>query len=143
VIVIDPAYQSLTSIARGLGAVLTSWPLRSEHGFRADLASLGKLLGPRTRAVVVNFPHNPTGATLTRAEYQELLDLVRRHGCYLFWDGAFANLTYEEPPLPDPVAELPRCLSFGTLSKSYALPRVAYRLVPRTAGCSEGDGSPA
>jgi capreomycidine synthase len=122
VIVPRPAYQSLTSIAAALGARLRAWELPAETGFAPDLDRLAALMTPATRLVVANFPHNPTGATLTRDEYERLVELIDRHGCHLFWDGAFAELAYDAPPLPDPVNRLERCVSFGTLSKAFGFP---------------------
>jgi capreomycidine synthase len=132
VVVLRPAYQSLCSIAEALGARLRHWELDPADDFRPDLDRLKPLLGPATKAVVVNFPHNPTGTTLTAEQYGELLGLVDRHGCHLVWDGAFAELTYDTPALPDPATALDRCVSTGTLSKSYGLPglRVGWCLAP-------------
>ncbi|MEV0388554.1 capreomycidine synthase [Nonomuraea sp. NPDC050643] len=131
IVVMRPVYQSLVSIAEALGARLKVWELPGS--FVPDLGPLRGLLTPRTRAIVVNFPHNPTGTTLTPGQYQDLLELVSEHGCHLFWDGAFAELVYDEPPLPDPAGVLGRCVSFGTLSKAYGLPglRVGWCFAPR------------
>ncbi|MFI0483505.1 capreomycidine synthase [Actinomadura sp. 9N215] len=122
VIVPRPAYQSLTSIAAALGARLRVWELPAGDGFAADLDRLTALMSPATRIVVANFPHNPTGTTLGRDEYERLVELVARHGCHLFWDGAFAELAHDAPALPDPVNDLERCVSFGTLSKAFGFP---------------------
>ncbi|WP_367129330.1 capreomycidine synthase [Saccharothrix sp. HUAS TT1] len=132
VVVLAPAYQSLSSIAEALGATLKVWRLRPENDFRPDPRELRALLDARTKAVIVNFPHNPTGTTLDRPAYRELLELVSAHGCHLLWDGAFSDLVYDAPSLPDPTTELERCVSFGTLSKAYGLPglRVGWCFAP-------------
>jgi aspartate/methionine/tyrosine aminotransferase len=72
--------------------------------------------------VVVNFPHNPTGAVVTLDQQRDLIDVAARVGAYLVWDVAFADLTYEKPPLPDPGLRYERAVSMGTLSKAYGLP---------------------
>ncbi len=122
VVVLDPCYPQHYSIAEALGCRIRRWPLRFERGFRPDLREARDLIGPGTRMVVVNFPHNPTGATLTPEEQEELLWLVEAAGAYLVWDGVFSELTYEAPPLPEPVLRCERVLSIGTLSKAYGLP---------------------
>jgi len=122
VVVLDPFYQQLYTIAEVEGCRLRRWPLPWERGFRPDVEVLEELVGPRTKMVVVNFPHNPTGATLTREEQERLIRTVADVGAYLVWDGAFAELTYDAPPLPDPVLQYDRALSMGTLSKAYGLP---------------------
>jgi capreomycidine synthase len=122
VVVLDPVYPGLGDVVRAMGCRLRPWTLRAEDGWRADLDELAALVSERTRMVVVNFPHNPTGATLTRGEQDALLSIVERAGTWLLWDGAFADLVYEAPPLPDPAPRYSRAISLGTLSKAYGLP---------------------
>jgi capreomycidine synthase len=122
VIVSSVAYQALTSVAEAAGARLVAWTLDPRQDFDADLARLRSLIGPRTAALIVNFPHNPTGRSLTGDQYRDLLSIVDSSGVYLLWDGAFAELVYDAPPLPDPSGVIERCVSFGTASKAYGLP---------------------
>ena len=122
VVVLDPCYPQHYSIAEALGCEILHWRLVFERGFRPDLAEARKLIGPRTRMVVVNFPHNPTGATISREDAEELVLLVEAAGAYLVWDAAFSELVYGAPPLPDPSLRSDRVLTIGTLSKAYGLP---------------------
>lgn len=122
VVVLDPCYPQLFTIAASLGCVLRRWPLRWENGFAPDLDDARALIGPRTRMIIVNFPHNPTGATVTPAQQAELVALAAGVGAYLVWDGAFSELVYDAPPLPEPVLAYDRALSLGTFSKAYGLP---------------------
>jgi capreomycidine synthase len=121
VLVLDPCYQQLYGVAQAMGCRLKHWDLRFDRGWRPDMDELASALTPATRMVVVNFPHNPTGASLTPDELKALVAAVVRAGAYLVWDGAFGELTYEEPPLPLPI-DYERSLSMGTLSKAYGLP---------------------
>lgn len=122
VVVLDPCYPQLFTIAAALGCTLKHWPLRPEKGFVPDVEEAKRLIGPRTRMVVVNFPHNPTGATLTPAEQDELIAACSAVGAYLLWDNAFLELTYDARPLPEPVLRYERAISTGTFSKAYGLP---------------------
>ncbi|MFJ1764722.1 capreomycidine synthase [Amycolatopsis sp. NPDC088138] len=137
IVVLRPAYQSLSSIAEALGARLVPWILDPADGFRPDLERLRAALTARTRAVVVNFPHNPTGTTLGHDQYAELLGLLEGHPCHLLWDAASADLTYRDAPLPDPSASLPRVISVGTLSKAYGLPGLRVGWCSAPAGLVE------
>lgn len=121
-IVVDPCYPQLALVAESIGARVRRWPLRFERGFVADLDELADLLTEGTRLVVVNFPHNPTGATLTPSQQTALVDAVEQVGAYLLWDGAFAELVYDAPALPDPRKRYDRTVSIGTLSKAYGAP---------------------
>jgi capreomycidine synthase len=126
VVAVEPAYHSLVSTARTLGATVRPWRLPEEDGFTPDLDDLRALVTPRTRLVVVNFPHNPTGATLTSAAQADLIDIVAAAGAHLLWDGAFTDLGYGDPPLPSPVTRYGRAISVGTLSKAYGLPGLRF-----------------
>jgi capreomycidine synthase len=117
-----PAYQQLFAMAESNGCKLKYWTLDSERGFVPDIEQLKNLISKQTRMLVVNFPHNPTGASLTPEQQKELVDTVAEAGCYLVWDGSFAEMTYDRPPLPEPGAWYDRTITLGTLSKGYGLP---------------------
>lgn len=132
VIVLDPAYHSLTEIARSVGCRLIPWPMRFENGYRADLDELAELMSPRTRALIVNFPHNPTGVSIGPEDLSRIVDLASENEAYLIWDGAFSDLAYDSGPLPDPSVLYEKAITFGTLSKSFGLPglRVGWCIAP-------------
>lgn len=122
VVVTAPGYHSPGLLAEAIGCRPRTWTPSIVDGFVSNMDDLVTLIGPDTRAVLVNFPHNPTGATITPAQQDVLVRACERVGAYLFWDGAFTELVYDRPPLPDPSARYYRALSFGTLSKAYGLP---------------------
>jgi len=122
VIAVSPCYQQLFAIAESNGCRLKYWSLDYERGFVPDIQQLKSLITQRTRMVIVNFPHNPTGTSLTPEQQKDLVDTVAEAGSYLLWDGAFAEMTYDRPPLPDPGKWYNRTITLGTLSKGYGLP---------------------
>jgi len=126
VVVLDPCYQQLFSIAESIGCQLKHWLLRSENNFAPDVEEVKKLITPRTRMVIVNFPHNPTGASLTQQEQNELVEAVAKVGAYLVWDAAFADIVYDGVPLPNPNLYYDRSISMGTFSKCYGLPGLRF-----------------
>lgn len=121
VVVLTPCYQPLFSIPEALGCKVRTWRLRPEKQFVPQLEDLAGLLNSQTRMVVVNFPNNPTGAALTPAMQQDLIELVRKYNAYLFWDSAFVDLSYGVSPLPDPWTLYERTITIGTLTKAYGL----------------------
>ena len=121
VVALDPCYFSYRNMAESKGCELKSWRLRFEQKFVPDFDELKKLITPRTRMVMVNFPHNPTGASVTSEQQRELIRLTAEAGAYLVWDVALAALSHDGPPLPDPHLLYERCVSIGTLSKAYGL----------------------
>jgi aspartate/methionine/tyrosine aminotransferase len=124
VIALFPGYQSLYEVAQAIGCRVTRWPLRLAGGrWGLDWAALRQSLTPRTRLLVVNFPHNPTGYLPAPEEFMELVAFAQRYGLRLFSDEMYRGLEY------DPAARLPaacelyeRAVSLSGLSKAYALP---------------------
>lgn len=122
VVVLDPCYPQLAAFAQHNRCRMIHWRLRFEDGYAPDLEALRTLVGPATKMVVVNLPHNPTGASIGPDERAELLEIVAGAGAWLVWDGAFTRLTYDGTILPEPIGEYERAVSLGTLSKSYGFP---------------------
>jgi capreomycidine synthase len=122
VVVLNPTYHSLASAPLLAGARLRVWPLGDAGEFVADVERGCRAISPSTSAVVVNFPHNPTGVSLSRQEQEQLVAAVDEIGAFLVWDGAFNELVYEGSPLPDPTSLSPNAVTIGTLSKAYGLP---------------------
>jgi capreomycidine synthase len=123
VVVPWPCYPQLELIAAARGARIVRWPLRPELGFRPSLDDLGPLVSRRTRVLVANFPHNPTGATLSGPEQAAVAALAEEAEAFLLWDGAFGDLVYDPADrVANPAIHHARALCLGTLSKAYGLP---------------------
>ena len=124
VVVLDPCYWSFDHIAASIGCTIKRWKLREDQQFTAAMEDLDQLLSPSTRMLIVNFPHNPTGATLSKTEQAVLIEKVKEIDAYFLWDAALNQLSYENPPLPDVSQFYAKAISFGTLSKAYGLPGI-------------------
>ena len=118
-----PAYRSLIDVARGAGAEVTEVALERAAGrWRLDPEAVARALRPSTRVIVVNFPHNPTGALATPAEFARLADLAAQAGALFFSDEVYRGLEDDPAARLAPAAELPgRTASFGVMSKVYGL----------------------
>jgi len=133
-----PAYQQLYSVPRALGCEVSLWRVSDENGsrsgFRFDLDELERLLRPDTRLVVINSPHNPTGAMLTAGEMQRVYDLADSVGARVLSDEAYRWLAVpgglQSPP---PMYDLGSAgISVGTFSKPFGLPslRIGWMAAP-------------
>jgi aspartate/methionine/tyrosine aminotransferase len=122
VVVLDPGYHSLVHIAESIGCQLKYWKLRFEQQFAPDFEELKSLITQNTRMIIVNFPHNPTGVSVSLEQQRKLINLADEVGAYLTWDAAFVELTYDTPSLPEITLLYDKAISFGTLSKAYGLP---------------------
>jgi capreomycidine synthase len=127
VIAVQPGYHLLVDFAAAAGASVKTWWLRPDStGWTASLDELASLITSRTRAIVVNFPHNPTGASVSEDDMRAIIGQADLAGAYLLWDAAFADLTYDERPLPDVSRCYSRGISFGTFSKAFGLPGLRF-----------------
>jgi aspartate aminotransferase len=98
-------------------------PLRESRGWSWDLDELERAVTPKTRAIYVNTPHNPTGGMLDRADLERIAGLARARGVWVISDEAYEDVTFDRPHLS--IASLPgmyaRTIPLYTFSKSYAM----------------------
>jgi aspartate/methionine/tyrosine aminotransferase len=119
-----PAYQQLYSVPRAIGCEVSLWKVGPDTGCRYDIDELERLVTGRTRLIVVNTPHNPTGATLSADELRRVYDLAESVGALVMCDEAYRWLTVPGgPSLAPPIFNLGASgISVGTVSKPFGLP---------------------
>ena len=123
VIVTHPGYQSLYEIALSIGCTVSWWEpdMPSDMAFSID--DLQGLIRPNTRLIVVNFPHNPTGALITKAEQDALVAIAAAHNIHLFSDEMYRFSEIDaDDRLPAMVDKFEKGITLGGLSKSFSLP---------------------
>lgn len=101
VIVLDPAYDSYEPAVQLAGGIARHVPLTIDangHDFHPDWQRIGETLNDRTRLIILNFPHNPTGATLSADDLDTLADLVRDTSCYLLSDEVYEHIVFDGEP---------------------------------------------
>lgn len=124
VLVGDPLYATYEGVIRSTGARLVPVPLRVEDDFRMAAGDLEAAITPRSRVLLLNTPHNPTGAVLERAAIAALGNVARRHDLWIVSDEVYEDLIYDgvfASPLDDP-ALVERAISVASISKSHAAP---------------------
>ncbi len=135
VVIVNPAYQQLHSVAKAIGCDVALWTLRDDGGFRFDVNDLRALATPGTRMIVIDTPHNPTGAILSERELWEIYALAEELDAWVLSDEAYRWLDLPgSPPLAPPMRNLgPRAISTGTFSKPFGLPglRVGWIAAPQ------------
>ncbi|CAN5688755.1 aminotransferase [soil metagenome] len=125
VVAVYPAYQQLYGVAQGIGCDVSPWTVGYSDGrFAFDLDELERLVRPNTRMIVVNTPHNPTGAILTDHDLERIYSMAESVGAVVLCDEAYRWLDLPEgPPLAGPMRNLgPSAISVGTVSKPFGLP---------------------
>ena len=134
VLIPSPAFPTYASVAEFLGARVVPVPLLAERGFDIDLDALRARITSRSRMLVLNSPHNPTGGVLPRATLEALASLVQRNDLWVVSDEIYATMVYEgESPS---IATLPgmaeRTVVVDGFSKTYAMTgwRLGFGIMP-------------
>ena len=118
----SPCYQSLSEIAMTLGCEVTPWNAKEDEDWELDLDELVKQIRPKTKAIVLNCPHNPTGYLMNCDKQQALVEIARKHGLLLFSDEVYRGLEYDDGDrLPAICDVYERGVSLGVMSKTYGL----------------------
>ena len=94
VVLLDPSYDSYAPAAVLAGARVLRVPLRLPD-FRIDYERLAAAITPRTRLLVVNTPHNPTGSVLDAADWERIADLLAPHDAYVLSDEVYEALVFD------------------------------------------------
>ncbi len=123
IIIQSPCYQSLYEIAKSIGCSITQWPMNPNNKWELDLEFLENSITPRTKAIIINFPNNPTGYLISRNSINRIIEIARKHGIYIFSDEVYRFLEYDEKDrLPALCDIYEKAVSLGVMSKAFGLP---------------------
>jgi aspartate/methionine/tyrosine aminotransferase len=122
VIVFEPAYDAYAPDVAMAGAAVRVVPL-APPDWQFDPARLEAAFGPRTRALVLNTPHNPTGKMFRRQELEVIAELCRRHDVVVIADEVYSEITFGVPHLS--IATLPgmyeRTITIDSMGKTFSV----------------------
>lgn len=124
VIVQTPCYQSLSELAAYHGAEVMPWPLvETEDSWQVDLDRLADLISPKTKLIVINTPHNPTGFHFSRSELDAIFTMARHQGIWVFSDEMYWGSEYRVTDRLPPASQIyERGVSLSGMSKTFGLP---------------------
>ena len=135
VLVPTPTYPLYTAVLAKIGAEASYYRTDASDRWQPDIDHIESLITPRTRALVVIDPNNPTGAVYPEATRRRLIDLAERHGLVLLADEVYGDLAYAGPvkPMGSLAPDAP-IISFSSLSKAYLAPgwRTGWMVVGRS-----------
>jgi aspartate/methionine/tyrosine aminotransferase len=117
-----PLFNTLHGIARSIGCRVREWQAADPIAMSYDVSALVDLCDERTRLIVINFPHNPTGQTISQGGLQQVVEIARRCDSMLFSDEQFRLL--ELPPtetLPAACDLYEKAISISGVSKTLGL----------------------
>jgi aspartate aminotransferase len=144
VVVPAPYWVSYTEQVRLCEGAPVVVPTDEARGFQLDVAAIRAALTPRTRALILNTPNNPTGAVFRRADLEAVAALAVERGFWIVSDECYEALSYEErvPSIATLGPEVKaRTLVVHTCSKAYAMTgwRIGYAAAPREVARAMGD----
>lgn len=134
IVIFEPFYENYGPDAVLSGATPVYVPLRPPH-FTFDVDELRAACGPRTKAIIINTPHNPSGHVFTRAELEQIAAVCQEVDCLAITDEIYEHILYDGRPHVSP-ATLPgmreRTVTISGLSKTYSITgwRLAYAIAP-------------
>ena len=121
-IIITPNYQSSETIPASICDV-SGIGLEAGNNWNLDVQKIKDAIRPNTRLISINFPHNPTGKIISKQTLNDLIDIVRQRGIYLFSDEVYRLMERSNNIRLPQVADLyEKGLSLNVMSKSYGLP---------------------
>ena len=130
----DPAYPAYGSCSSYLGANVTAIPLQESRNWRMDLDELERRVSGRTRAIMINSPHNPTGGVLTQEDLERIAALAIKHDVLVISDEIYSRNFYESHFRS--IVTIPgmreRTIIVDGFSKAYAMTgwRLGYAIMP-------------
>lgn len=135
VIIPEPSYVSYVPCVALAGGVPVTISLKNENEFKLTPEELEEAITDKTKALVLSFPNNPTGAIMAKEELEPIAELAIKHDLYVISDEIYSELTYGDAPHFS-IAALPgmseRTIVVNGFSKAYAMTgwRLGYALAP-------------
>ena len=129
----DPGWPNWEMMVRMLGGAVRGYRLAAHNGFVPDIAAIERAITPRTRAIVVNSPSNPTGAVYPAPILEAMVELARRHDLWLISDECYDEISFDaEHVSPARFDTDGRVVSVFSCSKTYAMTgwRIGYVAAP-------------
>lgn len=122
VIVQFPAYQALYSTAEARGANVKYWKMNIDDNYEPDIEKLKDLIDEKTKLVVLNIPHNPTGAVISEQQLKTILSWAEEKGFWVLCDEVYHDFAIYKGIIPPYGRSLSqKAISVGSMSKSYGL----------------------
>ncbi len=116
----DPGFVLYGPHVRLANGVPRFYPLEAEHGFIPQIEDLEERVSPRTKAIVMNTPSNPTGSTIPMEKVREIVAFAKRHDLIIITDEAYDQITYDSPHASF-LGQYDKVIYLNTFSKTYAM----------------------
>ena len=122
VVLPHPGFATFSAVPESLGLETRFYRLRRENGFRVDVDEIRRLADAKTKLILINSPHHPTGATLSDEDMELLHEFSAQRGIQLVCDEVYHPIYHGKPARS--AARLPHATVIGDLSKAFSIPGV-------------------
>ena len=135
VILPNPAYPIYESVVSFLGATPVYLKLHEQNDFRFNADDLKKLVTPKTKMIIINSPHNPTGGILTPEDLEEVYRLAEENDLWILADEIYSRIVYEKGfhSIAAVPGAMDRTVFLDGMSKTYSMTgwRLGYGVMPK------------
>jgi aspartate/methionine/tyrosine aminotransferase len=121
ILIPDPGWPNYVAMIELARVVPVRYRLEPEQGYRPDLAAMEAQITPRTKAIIINNPSNPTGGVFDEATVRDLVALARKHDLWLISDEVYEDLIFAGEHVPAARFDSERVITISGVSKSYAM----------------------
>lgn len=131
----DPGFPTYPAMIEVAGGVPVPVPLSEENSFSFDLNAFDRLIGDRTKLIILNSPSNPTGGVMPRADLEHVAAAAQRHDCWVLSDEIYSRVVFDVVEAPS-IAAIPgmaeRTIIMDGFSKTYAMTgwRLGFGIMP-------------
>ncbi len=125
VLLFDPYYATYEAVVTAPGGIPVPVPLDPDRGFHPNIALIEQAITPKTRAILLNSPSNPTGAVFTQHEIEAISAIAKRHDLWIVSDEVYASLIHNDHQFVSPFMKKDmeeRTVVVSSISKSHAVP---------------------
>ncbi len=135
IVVLTPSYPSLVSMAESMGVIVRQIALCADNHWQVNIAEFKQVVNEKTRLIVLNSPHNPTGSVIDTVLAEQVLKLAQHYQCYLLSDDVSQASNYNRLALAHGYLDYENSIVVGVMSKSFGLAgiRIGWAVTPDRA----------
>ncbi len=139
ILIPEPGFPLYAPHATISGATARPYACLFENEFVPDIEELERLTDERSKAIIFCFPSNPTGATITTAQRDALVDFARRHDLWIITDEVYDRIVYDRPHVSFLGGDYDRIVMVNSFSKTFAMTgwRIGYILSPNVEAMAQ------
>jgi len=132
IVVLTPSYPSLVKMAESMGVIVRQIALCADNNWQVNIAAFKQVVNKKTRLIVLNSPHNPTGSIINTELAEQILQLAQHYQCYLLSDDVSQASNFHGLALAHGYLDYPKSIVVGVMSKSFGLAgvRIGWAMTP-------------